>query len=513
MRISPIDGAIQRLVPENLRQRILKMAHYPRLAGHPGSRRMYDTLRRDFYWPNMANDVATLVRNCTSCAKVRGAKHSHQHFLKLFPAAGPLEYVAMDILGPLPKSAKGNQYILVITDRYTKLARAIPLATTTAPVVAEAFLDYWVYPYGMPNYLLTDNGTQFVSKFFETICSYLGIKHLTTTAYHPECNGQAERYNRTLVERLRHYVSEHQKQWDVYVPTLTYAYNLQTHRATNTTPFSTALSRHPPIPPVESIPSAFPTDAEDSVSAGELKKRILGRFAKALKLADGTLDKTQRRYKKYFDRRVHLAPSFQPGSWVFLNRPPARALTPAERTSNEIAGRNKLLTKAYGPFQVVASSPETVTINEYGLRNTVSNDRARPTTMPSAAIAAANSPNYDEKPLSPPETTVPEETPPDNNASPPDEQPKPTDDPLLADIDKNEPGPIDNEDHYVVEKLVAHRRKAGRTEYKVRWYGWHPRYDQFLPETEIPDHFVQQYKASVAAKKTRRNKKTRGARR
>ena len=162
-------------------------------------RRMYDTLRRDFYWPNMANDVATVVRNCTSCAKVRGVKHSHQHFLKLFPAAGPLEYVAIDILGPLPKSAKGNQYILVITDRYIKLARAIPLATTTASVVAETFLDHWVYPYGMPNYLLTDNGTQFVSKFFETISSCHGIKHLTKTAYHLECNGQAEQYSRILV--------------------------------------------------------------------------------------------------------------------------------------------------------------------------------------------------------------------------------------------------------------------------------------------------------------------------
>ena len=88
--------------------------------------------------------------------------------------------------------------------------------------------------------------------------------------------------------------------------------------------------------------------------------------------------------------------------------------------------------------------------------------------MSSEPVAAANSPNYDETPLSPPENTIQEGTLPDNNAPSPDEKTKPTDDPPLADIDRKEPCPIDNEDHYVVEKLVSHRPNSGRTEYKVR---------------------------------------------
>lgn len=115
----------------------------------------------------------------------------------------------MHILGPFTKSAKGNQYILVIIDRFTKFWQAVPMNSTTATAVAQAFVEN-VYPYGIPFYLLTDNGREFVSNFFGAVCSMLCIKHLIAMAYQPQTNGPAERFNKTLVERLRHYVVEHQ---------------------------------------------------------------------------------------------------------------------------------------------------------------------------------------------------------------------------------------------------------------------------------------------------------------
>ena len=104
----------------------------------------------------------------------------------------------MDLLGPLPKTAHGNRHVLVMTDRFTKLIRSIPLRTTTASVVANAFLDNFVYVYGAPLHVLTDNGTQFATKFFDAMCALLGVRHYQTT-YHPQTNGQNERFNRTLV--------------------------------------------------------------------------------------------------------------------------------------------------------------------------------------------------------------------------------------------------------------------------------------------------------------------------
>ena len=229
VRKSRFDGALQRVVPHSLRARVLYSAHYPRLAGHPGGTRMYMTLRRDFYWPHMGSDAIAVARDCRACAQVRGTANTYQKYLKIFPAAGPLEFVAMDLLGPLPKTKSGHTYVLVITDRFTKLTRAVPLGSTKAPAVAQAFLENWVYVYGAPNFLLTDNGPQFVAKFFEAVCALLGVRHFMTTAYHPQTNGQTERFNRTILDRLRHYVAENQTDWDAYVQPLTFGYNMQVH--------------------------------------------------------------------------------------------------------------------------------------------------------------------------------------------------------------------------------------------------------------------------------------------
>ena len=92
----------------------------------------------------------------------------------------------MDILGPLTTTDRGNRFLLVITDRYSKLTRAFPLSTTTADVVAQVFFDGWVASgYGIPSILLTDNGPQFCAKFFQTFCKTLGVKQVFTGAYRP----------------------------------------------------------------------------------------------------------------------------------------------------------------------------------------------------------------------------------------------------------------------------------------------------------------------------------------
>ena len=131
--------------------------------------------------------------------------------MKLFPATKPLEYVAMDILGPLPNTKHGRRFILVITDRFTKLAKTESLRTITSLSVAKAFRQCWVFNYGIPKVLLTDNGSQFTSGFFRQVCKILGINKVFTTEYHPQTNGQAERYKRTLLAALRNYVLDSQR--------------------------------------------------------------------------------------------------------------------------------------------------------------------------------------------------------------------------------------------------------------------------------------------------------------
>jgi hypothetical protein len=133
-------------------------------------------MRRSFFWPKMAQDVAETVRECATCAKNIIKERARTSFLKLFPASEPLEYVSMDILGPLPKTQHGNRFLLVIKYHFSKLTRTVPLRTISALEVAKAFCEPWIFIYGPPRYLLTDNGAQFSAKFFLAVCRELGIE-------------------------------------------------------------------------------------------------------------------------------------------------------------------------------------------------------------------------------------------------------------------------------------------------------------------------------------------------
>jgi len=225
-------------IPEALKKRLLIHQHQSVLAGHPDSRRMYNTLRRYMNWPTMVVDVYKHVEQCPACAKNSLSERKHTTLMRLFPADEPFSGLSMDLLGPLPTSKGGHKHVLVICDRFTKLTRAIPLRETTVLTVASAFKDTWVAAYGIPYTVLTDNGPQFASVYYQGILGLLGIASTYTSPYHPQTNGQVERYNRTLVRQLGYYVAEHQTEWDCHLSLLTTAYNTQVHSSTGEIPFA-----------------------------------------------------------------------------------------------------------------------------------------------------------------------------------------------------------------------------------------------------------------------------------
>lgn len=115
-----------------------------------------------------------------------------------------------DIAGPLSRTTQRDQYVLVITDRYSNLTRAVPATKTSKTHNAVIFLKHWIVPFGTPRYVLAGDGPKFVSKIFATICEYLEVKHLKTIAYHPQTNEKVDLYKKTIVTRLRHYIADDQ---------------------------------------------------------------------------------------------------------------------------------------------------------------------------------------------------------------------------------------------------------------------------------------------------------------
>jgi hypothetical protein len=139
VRKSHYDSTVQVVVPQSLVSRILYPEHYPPAAGHPGGHRMFQTIRKSFFWPRIAEEVYETVLQCDLCTRNRISEKRKTNPLKLFPANGPLESVAMDILGPLPRTKHGNRFLLVISDRYSRVTKTVPLRTVTALSVARAF--------------------------------------------------------------------------------------------------------------------------------------------------------------------------------------------------------------------------------------------------------------------------------------------------------------------------------------------------------------------------------------
>lgn len=164
------------------------------MIGHPGHRRVYDTLTRMYCWQHMASNVYTLIAKCESCVR-NGNRYRHKRPLRLFPAFRRIDFNATDILGRLPKTIQGNQYISVMTDRNFKLARAIPTSSTLSTHKASIFYDHRIVSFDVSTYLLTKNELQFVIILFTTVCGYLSEKHLPATMYHSQTSGQAKQFN------------------------------------------------------------------------------------------------------------------------------------------------------------------------------------------------------------------------------------------------------------------------------------------------------------------------------
>ena len=148
----------------------------------------------------------------------------------------PFQRVAMDIVGPLNKSGRGHKFILVLCDYATKYPEAVPLKTVDSETVANAMIEIFSR-LGIPNEILTDQGTNFMSSLMCQLCKLLDIKKLNTSPYHPQANGLVENFNGTLKKMLKCYAQEEPTDWDRQIPYVLFAYREAPHETTGYSPF------------------------------------------------------------------------------------------------------------------------------------------------------------------------------------------------------------------------------------------------------------------------------------
>ena len=213
------------MVPKTLRKKVMEVARDSIFGGHLGIKKTKDRIQTYFYWPGMQGDAISFCRSCDVCQKTTAKGSVSRVPIGDTPLIDiSFRRVAVDFIGPIsPPSEKGHRYTLTLVDYATTYPKAVPLKNTKIETEAEALLDMYSR-LGLPEEVLSDLGTQFVSKCMEEVSRLLSIKLLTTTPFHPICNELVERFNGTLKKMLRRLCNEQPRQWHRFVNPLLFGY-------------------------------------------------------------------------------------------------------------------------------------------------------------------------------------------------------------------------------------------------------------------------------------------------
>ncbi|MGL5706847.1 MAG: reverse transcriptase domain-containing protein [Aeromonas sp.] len=285
--------------------------------GHAGQNKMDHAARERFWWPNLRQDIAAICNSCDDCLQIKLPLAYNRAPLQPIVTGYPNQLVAADIMGPFPPTPRGNRYILVLVDHFTKWAEAIPLTNADALSTARAIFNNWVTRWGVPEQLHSDRGSNFESALLGEFCSLLRITKTRTTAYHPEGNGQVERTNRSLKNLLRFFVpTDNASDWDMELPRCLLAYRATVHGSTGFTPHRMVTGREIRLP----IDLSTPHLAEEPRTVSNFAAEIQKDLYHCHQLARVHLKSAHEHQKEWYDKRIHGAP-LQPNDLVYLHQP------------------------------------------------------------------------------------------------------------------------------------------------------------------------------------------------
>lgn len=224
-------------VPEDKRNEIFSELHNSPVGGHKGVSKTFHRIRQQYYWENLKQDIQRRIQQCLSCQlkKLFRLKTKQKMIITDTPGT-TLDKLAMDIVGPLPKTKNGNEYILTMQDQLSKYCLGVPLPNALASTIADAFVKRYIRIFGAPRIVLTDQGRNFLSSPMKRIAKRIKIKQVKTTAFHPQSNGSLERSHHALGEFLKQY-SEKDCEWDQWVEIAMLNYNTSVQESTKHTPF------------------------------------------------------------------------------------------------------------------------------------------------------------------------------------------------------------------------------------------------------------------------------------
>ncbi|XP_072036114.1 uncharacterized protein [Amphiura filiformis] len=472
-RHMPERNTYQLYVPITFVDTVLNNCHDHVLAAHFGFQRTYSKIRQRYFWKGMYRDVDNWVRSCISCSQRKTHRHKVIAPMQIMKVPGAFQRVSVDILGPLPITTSGNRYVLCFTDHCTRWPILVPLKVTNASTIARAFYDNVICVHGCPETLLSDRGTNFLSKIVLEVCRIMRTQKLNTSSYHPQCNAIQERYNAVILDTISHYVNDFHTDWDQYITAIQFAY--RTTPAENSvgfSPFFLLYGREARLPLDVTLTSDC-NYAEQNLR--EHIHHLISQLEIARKISQRHAEQNQNKMKERFDESATEVP-YQVGDsvWVYI---------PALQQ-----GLSRKLQKFWsGPYLLVE---QTGPVN-FRVRN-LENNKLITTPIHVNRMKFAYDryvrPNNDTEPTDleqrdPIPGLVPDNCPEDSFL------------PLLATQESEKtkvpiilglPPVQDKTPEYVIEHIIRGRRyRNGRLEYLIKWRDFPKSRNTWEPETNL----------------------------
>ncbi|GKA88856.1 putative reverse transcriptase domain-containing protein [Tanacetum coccineum] len=321
----------------SLRELIMHESHKSKYSIHPGSDKMYQDLKKLYWWPNIKGEIATYVSKCLTCAKVKAEYQKPSCFLvqPVIPV-WKWEKITMDFVTNLPKTSSGQDTIWVIIDRLTKSAHFLPMKETDSmEKLTRQYLKEVVSRHGVPVSIISDRDSKFTYHFWQLLNDALGTQLDMSTAYHPQTDVQSERTIQTLEDMLRACVINFGKGWDRHLPLVKFSYNNSYHTSIKAAPFKALYGRkcRSPICWAE-VGDAQLTSPE---IIHETTKKII-QIKKCIQVA-------RDRQKSYADRRRKPL-EFEVGDKVIIKVSPWKGVI-------RFAKRGKLNPRYIKPFKIL----------------------------------------------------------------------------------------------------------------------------------------------------------------
>ncbi|XP_032442308.1 uncharacterized protein LOC116734877 [Xiphophorus hellerii] len=329
-------------LPQQFRHKVMELGHSIPWAGHMAFHKTLSRISSRFVWPGMYTQISKFCSSCEKCQLTSGRGVARARLQPLPIIETPFERLGMDIVGPLERSSTGYRYILVICDYATRYPEAFPLRSIKARHVANCLLQFFSRV-GIPREILTDCGTNFLSKLLQQVYKLLGIKGLKTTPYHPQTDGLVERYNQTLKNMLRKFVSDTGADWDQWLPYLLFAYREVPQVSTGFSPFELLYGRQV-RGPLDLLKDCWEDAKPEGENIAAYVINMRERLQEMASFAQDNMKAAQQHQKTWYDQKARDR-VFLPGQKVLLLLP----------TSD-----NKLLTKWHGPYEITKQVSKVV---------------------------------------------------------------------------------------------------------------------------------------------------------